>query len=98
MGRNPGKYDKNIRDVRKKAREIILEILKTKPRKLDFIFLSVLENCKNNFDNKITCQCGKQNRSSPEWKHQVRWAIQDLKYNKKLNYDKESGLYSLNKS
>lgn len=92
------KYDRNVLDVRKLSRELIPKLLANKPRKLEYIFSRMKEEYSQNCIDEIKCECGKYNRSSQEWKHQVRWAIQDLKYNKKLIYDRKSGLYSLNKS
>jgi len=31
-------------------------------------------------DDAIECTCGGTPNRQPEWKHQVRWAQQDLKY------------------
>ena len=89
------KYSDDILEVRKLSRELIPRLLADKSRTLEYLFSSIKNKHSKNCDDKIKCQCGKTNRSNPEWKHQVRWAIQDLKFNKKLVYDKESKLYSL---
>lgn len=44
-------------------------------------------------DDRICCTCGGVKRNSPEWKHQLRWAQQDLKKNRKIKL--ECGLWLL---
>ena len=89
------KYSDDILEVRKISGAIIPKLLADKSRTLEYIFSIIKNKYSKNCDDKIKCKCGKTNRSIQEWKHQVRWAIQDLKYSKKLVYDKESRLYSL---
>ena len=46
-------------------------------------------------DDTIKCECGGFAPNRPEWKHQIRWAIVDLKYSEKITYSKKTKLYSL---
>jgi len=90
------KYSEKIRTVRKISRVIILDILKEKPRAIKEIFVIIRSKNKELCDDKVICMCGRTfGYNWPEWKHQIQWAIQDLKYAEKIQYDKENKIYSV---
>lgn len=89
------KYSDDIIKVRKLARELLPKILDNKSKDLQYILAMIKKKYPENCDDETKCQCGEHVRKSPEWQHQVRWAIQDLRYHKVLAYDKKSKLYSL---
>ena len=89
------KYDENIIKVRKKSKPLILNFLKKKPKTIEQIYNKTSNAFPEICDNSIICQCGSTNRKIPEWKHQVRWALQDLKYHSQITFDKEQRMYSI---
>lgn len=88
-------YDEEVKKIRNLVKPLILQLLKSKPRTIEFIYNKTSNNIPEFCNNNIKCECGGKIRKVPEWKHQVRWAIQDLKYTGKISYDKESKLCSL---
>jgi len=90
------KYPDKMKELRKKTIELIPVLLKQRPLTIVHIFKKIQKKHKNLCDNTIICKCGKESSSIPEWKHQIRWAIQDLKFMKKITYDKEKKQYLLN--
>ncbi len=91
------KYPEKIISIRKLARKAIPQILMDVPQKSNFILSKFEEKYSEKCDNNFLCKCKNQSGSSPEWKHQVRWAIQDLKYNSLIQYDNGSETYSITK-
>lgn len=86
------KYDKTLRSLRMIAKEIILEEIKEKPLRLETLYKLIRKKKGEMCDDNIKCSCGRETLQ-PEWKHQIRWALYDLKYKKEISLDKESGLY-----
>jgi len=85
-----------MRTVRLSSKDIILDLLKKSSTNIDTILAAVKTKNKKLCDDNIKCECGKSNRSAPEWRHQVRWALQDLKYTGKISFKKETREFSLN--
>ena len=89
------KYSEEVRAVRKISKKIIPELLKSKSKGI----LAIMEHVQNKepdlCDDTIKCECGGFAPNRPEWKHQIRWAIVDLKYSEKITYSKKTKLYSL---
>jgi len=96
MGERQSKYNENIRKLRKLSREYLIKLLDigtlNSKEIIDEIKLKFPEYC----DDKIICTC-RQGGSYKEWKHQIQWAIQDLKHNKKIEYNKKIRKYSIKK-
>ena len=88
------KYSKKVTEIRNLIKPTILQLLKSKPRTIEFIYNKTSNKFPHKCNNDIKCECGNKIRKSPEWKHQVRWAIQDLKYHGKIKYNKETKLCS----
>ena len=78
------KYSEEVRSVRKITREILVPVLQEKPRNMMQIWKIIKKDNPELCDDEIKCTCGKKEGTAPEWKHQVRWGVQDLKYNKKI--------------
>jgi hypothetical protein len=89
------KYSEEVRKVRSVSKKEIPKILKKKPMKIlhiiEFVKIKYPELC----DDSIKCECGGFAPNRVEWKHQIRWAIADLKYFKKITYSNETELYEL---
>lgn len=78
------KYAKEIQAIRKESKSQILEILKKKSISISEIIKIFEDKFSIKYDKSVMCTCGKNRGNKPEWKHQVRWAILDLKYTKKI--------------
>ena len=91
------KYPEKIIEIRGLARIEIPKILKDRPQNSKFILSKIKEKHPGFCDDKFLCQCSSASKSYPEWKHQVRWAIQDLKFNSIINIDKTTKFYSIRK-
>lgn len=89
------KYSQTIRDVRKFAAEDIPKFLKKSSLTLAPIYDAMKEKYSDNCDKTILCSCGNLTTIRPEWKHQVRWALQDLKYSGVIKYDSKTRKYTL---
>jgi len=90
------KYTEEVREIRKLARVLIPELLE----KSSYSSKEIIDNVQKKFpkkcDDSVKCICtGTGTR--PEWKHQILWAIQDCKYDKKIIYDGKSKKYMLTK-
>ena len=48
-------------------------------------------------NDDIKCRCRENTSKKPEWEHQVKWAILDLKYKGMLTFEKESKVYTIKK-
>lgn len=89
------KYPDLIISVRKISQKEIPRILEKNPLKLGSIYKHIQDKNPKLCDGTVICNCGDKETSRPEWKHQVRWALQDLKYNGNIDYDKNTKEYSL---
>jgi len=89
------KYPEKMRILRKNSTKTILDLLKKGPAGSEKIFTKIRARHYTLCDDEIVCECGKWPSKFPEWKHQIRWALQDLKYYGKISYDKESRNYVL---
>jgi len=89
------KYSKEIQSIRKESKLQILGILKGKSLEIKEIIKILEDKNSEKYDESVKCVCGKMKGTSPEWKHQVRWAILDLKYTKKIILDENNKKYSL---
>jgi len=83
--------------VRKKSKTEIPTLLKKAPLTLKNIFKIIEINNPSLCDDSVMCKCDKRHTSKiPEWKHQIRWALEDLKYHtQKIHYNKKTKTYSL---
>jgi len=88
------KYPQKIIAVRGLARIEIPKILKDNPQNSKFILSKFKEIHSGFCDDEFICKC-KSSPRYPEWKHQVRWAIQDLKYHSIITVDKTTKFYSI---
>ena len=77
------KYPEKIYEVRKMARSTLVEILTKKPLTTAEIRTEIKKHFPKNCDDSIKCECGKGSNVK-EWEHQVAWAIQDVKYHRKI--------------
>jgi len=93
FGQSP-KYDDEIRVVRKKSRKLILKILEKKPLLRDEISSAIKKELPKNCVDNILCICN-YGDSKPEWMHQVRWALTDLRRAEHIQYNPETRKYSL---
>ena len=95
---NMTKYNEETRKIRKLAREFIPKLLEKEPLAAKIIVEKTKVKFPKNCDDSIKCECGGKNQKNsgrPEWKHQVLWAIQDLKYSKKIVFDSDKKNYCL---
>ena len=95
---NMTKYNEETRKIRKLAREYIPKLLEKEPLAAKIIVEKTRVKFPKNCDDSIKCECGGKNQKNsgrPEWKHQVLWAIQDLKYSKKIVFDSDKKNYCL---
>jgi len=92
MGSKP-KYDENVRKIRKLSNKYILALLSKKPLTSKEIIKKVKEKFPKYCDDEVICICESGGRTK-EWQHQVRWAINDIKYNKKIKFNKNTKKYS----
>ncbi len=88
------KYSEEIREIRKLAKNKIIDILK-EPQTTGSILKKIKKFYPDNCNDEFLCRCGKSITVYPEWKHQIRWAIQDLKYQTIIKFDQTSKTYSL---
>ncbi len=84
-----------MRSVRKVSKTIIPEILSKSPIKIANIIEEIKKQCPDLCDDDIKCECGGNTKNKPEWKHQIRWAVADLKYLGKITYSKETKMYTI---
>ena len=75
----------------------IPKILKGMPQNSKFILLKIKEKHPGFCDDNYLCQCKNQSSKTPEWQHQVKWAIQDLKYNSIIKVNETTKFYSMRK-
>ena len=69
------------REVRNLAKEIIPRLLRTSgPWPMADIYASVQNASEELCDDAFPCEHKGQPYGAPEWRHQVRWALQDLKH------------------
>ena len=92
--KNMVKYPEKIRQVRKISKNIILKLLENGPIEVSTLIEHIKKQYPDLCNNSINCECGKTT-SRPEWQHQVRWAIADLKYSEKIVYLNETKRYAL---
>jgi hypothetical protein len=59
--------------------EIPLVLAERGPSKTHQLYSSIRERVPEYCDESILCACGGIARDEPEWKHQLRWAQQDLR-------------------
>ena len=90
------KYGAKLKKLRVKSRELIPELLTTSSKGTNQIFTEIRKKVPDLCDDKIICQCGRKPKKTPEWKHQIRWAIQDLKLKKIITRDIENKVYKIN--
>ena len=90
------KYIKEIQTIRKESKPQILEILQKKSLQTEKILQVFEAKFSKGYDKSIMCTCGKNKGNNPEWKHQIRWAILDLKYTNQIIHDVGTKKYSLN--
>jgi len=90
-----GRYPENMRRVRIVAKKEIIEILMKKDYDVSEIIKKIKSKNRNLCDDTIKCVCGDVQTNKLEWIHQVRWALRDLKYQGKIQYDKTSRIYSI---
>jgi hypothetical protein len=91
------KYSDQIRSVRKITRETLTALLEEKPRNIMQIWKIIRKNNEEICDDEIKCTCGRKDGNQPEWQHQVRWGVQDLKYHKKIDLNRETRKYFIKK-
>jgi len=91
------KYSEKIISVRRLASIEIPKMLKDYPQNSKYILSKFKEIHPGFCDDKIICKCKSSSELYPEWRHQVRWAIQDLKYNSIIKIDDITKFYSLRK-
>jgi len=89
------KYSQSVTEIRKLAKNTIIEILKNKPLQSGEILARIEKKFPNQCNPEILCVCKGNKQERPEWQHQVLWAIQDLKYSKIINFDSNNKTYSL---
>ena len=90
------KYGGKLKELRVKSRELIPELLTTSSKGTNQIFTEIRKKVPDLCDDKIICQCGRKPKKTPEWQHQIRWAIQDLKLKKVIARDIENKVYKIN--
>ncbi len=81
------------RELRKLCREVLRMVL-TRPSTIQEIYSEVIDRFPTECNDAVLCTCGGISRTQPEWKHQVRWAMQDLKYQGFVSYDQSTKLWS----
>ena len=92
------KYPDEIRSVRKITRETLPAILEERPRSMMQIWKIIRKNNEEVCDDSVKCSCGSKGGYQPEWQHQVRWGVQDLKYHKKIELNRETRKYFIKKN
>ncbi len=74
------------RDLRRLAREAIPDLLSSGPLPLQVLYSKMAETFPDYCDDMVLCDCTPTARS-PEWKHRVRGALQDLRLRRIVEYD-----------
>ncbi len=88
------KYDSKIRSIRGITRKEVPKLLKKKSKNIDEIFVHIKKIAgKEICDDNEFCSCGRLSQR-PEWKHQIRWGLVDLKYANRVTFDKNTNKYS----
>jgi len=87
------KYTEKTRLLRQNCKKIILKKLEKKSSTIAQIYELVKVQLDSFCDDSIKCVCGKKGSKQPEWKHQIRWALSDLKEEKMIFLHKKSGRY-----
>lgn len=77
------KYPQKIYEIRKLTRVNLLDLLAEVPLTSKEIKSIIKKKFPNQCDDNIKCTC-KGGSNAIEWEHQVAWAIQDVKYSKKI--------------
>lgn len=90
------KYPDEVRKVRRISKEMIPKILKEKKCSVSYFYEEFQKQNPDLCNDEVKCKCGK-NTKRPEWKHQIQWAVADLRYHKKIAYSKKTDKYSLMK-
>ncbi len=88
------KYNEKTRNVRLKSSEFILKMLNEKPHSTLEIIKQIKKDLPSLCDDKIICNCSPSSKY-PEWTHQVRWAVQDLKSKKLVEFNIKSKQYNI---
>ncbi len=70
--------DEELKRLRKECQTYLPTLLSI-PMKVNEIYERVKKTFPELCDNQVPCSCGGVVRKQPEWCHQVRWALQDLK-------------------
>ncbi len=83
------------RELRKLCREN-LRMMLTKPSNIQEIYSDVIARFPSECSDANMCTCGGISGTQPEWKHQVRWALQDAKHQGFVSYDRSTKLWSRN--
>lgn len=86
------KYPYHVKIIRRISKPIIIEYLEEKSYTLNEITDIIKKNLSKSCDDSIICEC-KGGGVHPEWKHQVRWALQDLKSVEKIQFKKTHKTY-----
>jgi len=89
------KYPRKIISLRNIAIRETTTLLKKKSLTLGPIYEEIKKKYSEDCDESVICNCGDKETSRAEWKHQVRWALQDLRYTGKINYSKKTREYSM---
>lgn len=93
--KHESRYPEEILKLRKVAREIIPTILERNAVTSNTVLSKIKAKHADLCLDEIICNCGNKKTYMPEWKHQVYWALNDLKSRNKLNYDSKTKTYSL---
>lgn len=93
--KNVAKYSEKIRQVRKISKKIIPKLLENGPIEISTLIEHMKKQYPDLCNNSVNCECGRYPSSRPEWQHQIRWAIADLKYSEKIAYSNETKCYAL---
>ncbi len=71
-------YPEEIHKVRSECHSYLPSLLAKKPMNIETIYNNVKETIPDLCNDAILCSCGGLERNEPEWKHQVRWALNEL--------------------
>lgn len=77
---------RDLKELRKKCRHFLLTLL-SESMQISKVYLGVRAEFPQLCNDRILCSCGEVIRTDPEWHHQVRWALQDLKFKGLVRYD-----------
>lgn len=86
-------YPDHVRIVRQISKPIIIKFLEEKSFTLNEVAEQIKNKLPKNCDNLVMCEC-KGGSAYPEWRHQVRWALQDLKSLGKIKFERTQKTYS----